>query len=210
MQIIFRFATSQQKALKPGDKLLNKAYLDLLKSYKAGQPLENVKKIQSEFGETLTQRYKFGFTEEELQDVDTMIKKALSLNNSTLTELLAYRTNQAIRKYQRWPLDTASPGVKVAVLSERVIHNMMHMERNRVDYKASRALRKLIQQRRDAINYLRRREYHLYKQIIDEYGIIDQQFGNHHWLEHDHKMPQVSGRLDRIETNIGRYVAYNK
>lgn len=54
------------------------------------------------------EHFKMGFTEEEFQDVDPQIKKIFTLNNASDSEILEYRIDQAIKKFQKHPLDTAS------------------------------------------------------------------------------------------------------
>jgi hypothetical protein len=41
-----------------------------------------------------------------------MIQKALKLENASPQQILAFRISQAIKKFQKHPLDTASPGVQ--------------------------------------------------------------------------------------------------
>jgi hypothetical protein len=53
-----------------------------------------------------------GFTEEEFDGVDPQIKTIFTLNNASDTEILRYRIDQAIRKFQQHPLDTASYAVR--------------------------------------------------------------------------------------------------
>ena len=54
-----------------------------------------------------------------------MIKVALALNNATPGEILSYRTQQAIKKYQKWALDTGSYAVKgnnLIVMKQRLFY----------------------------------------------------------------------------------------
>lgn len=56
--------------------------------------------------------YNYGFEQEELEDANEMVKTALKLENASPQQILTFRISQAIKKFQKHPLDTASPGVQ--------------------------------------------------------------------------------------------------
>lgn len=58
-------------------------------------------------------------------------------------------------------------------MSEKIIHLLNHTNKNRKDHTTNRFLMKLIDRRRNMLNYLRRTDYHYYKWVISEYHIPD-------------------------------------
>lgn len=57
-----------------------------------------------------------------MKEVPESIKRALTLENAAPSEILAYKIKNAIKKFQKNPLDTGSLPVQIAVLTERILH----------------------------------------------------------------------------------------
>lgn len=72
--------------------------------------LENTGEYPKKFN--LQAHYKLDFTEEELADQPDHIKKIFSLDNASDKEVLNYRINEAVRKFQTHPTDTSTRPVK--------------------------------------------------------------------------------------------------
>lgn len=70
-------------------------------------------------------------------------------------------------------LDHGSAGVQCASMSEKIILMMQHIKKYPNDTKSARSLVKLIQKRRNMLDYLMRTDYHRYKWICVDYGIPD-------------------------------------
>jgi small subunit ribosomal protein S15 len=67
--------------------------------------------------------------------------------------------------------DTGSPEVQVAILSERINNLTEHFKTHVKDNHSRRGLLKLVSQRRQLLDYLRRTDEARYKGLIDRLGI---------------------------------------
>ena len=67
--------------------------------------------------------------------------------------------------------DTGSPEVQVAILSERINNLTEHFKTHVKDNHSRRGLLKLVSQRRQLLDYLRRTDEKRYKGLIEKLGI---------------------------------------
>ena len=67
--------------------------------------------------------------------------------------------------------DTGSPEVQVAILTERITNLTEHFKTHVKDNHSRRGLLKLVSQRRQLLDYLRRTDEKRYRTIIDKLGI---------------------------------------
>jgi small subunit ribosomal protein S15 len=67
--------------------------------------------------------------------------------------------------------DTGSPEVQVALLSERITYLTEHFKTHVKDNHSRRGLLKLVSQRRQILDYLRRTNEGRYKELIERLGI---------------------------------------
>ena len=67
--------------------------------------------------------------------------------------------------------DTGSPEVQVAILSERINTLTDHFKTHVKDNHSRRGLLKMVSQRRQLLDYLKRTDEARYKSIIDKLGI---------------------------------------
>jgi small subunit ribosomal protein S15 len=67
--------------------------------------------------------------------------------------------------------DTGSPEVQVAILSERISNLTEHFKTHGKDNHSRRGLLKLVSQRRQLLDYLRRSNEASYKDLIEKLGI---------------------------------------
>ena len=67
--------------------------------------------------------------------------------------------------------DTGSPEVQVALLSERINNLTEHFKTHVKDNHSRRGLLKLVSQRRQILDYLRRTNEGRYKELIERLGI---------------------------------------
>jgi small subunit ribosomal protein S15 len=67
--------------------------------------------------------------------------------------------------------DTGSPEVQVAILSERINNLTEHFKTHVKDNHSRRGLLKLVSQRRQLLDYLRRTDEQRYKGLIEKLGI---------------------------------------
>ncbi len=85
--------------------------------------------------------------------------------------LTAGRKAEVIKTYATKPGDTGSPEVQVAILSERITSLTEHFKSHVKDNHSRRGLLKLVSQRRQLLDYLRRTDEGRYKTLIDKLGI---------------------------------------
>jgi small subunit ribosomal protein S15 len=67
--------------------------------------------------------------------------------------------------------DTGSPEVQVAILSERIANLTEHFKTHVKDNHSRRGLLKLVSQRRQLLDYLRRKDEGRYKALIERLNI---------------------------------------
>ena len=85
--------------------------------------------------------------------------------------LQAGRKAELIKSYATKSGDTGSPEVQVAILSERIVTLTEHFKTHVKDNHSRRGLLKLVSQRRQLLDYLRRTNETRYKALIDKLGI---------------------------------------
>ena len=67
--------------------------------------------------------------------------------------------------------DTGSPEVQVAILTERITNLTEHFKTHVKDNHSRRGLLKLVSQRRQLLDYVKRKDESRYQQIIEKHGI---------------------------------------
>ena len=85
--------------------------------------------------------------------------------------LPAGRKAEVIKTYATKSGDTGSPEVQVAILSERITYLTEHFKTHVKDNHSRRGLLKLVSQRRQLLDYLRRTDEGRYKTLIEKLGI---------------------------------------
>ena len=83
----------------------------------------------------------------------------------------AGRKAEVIKTYAKKPGDTGSPEVQVAILSERINNLTEHFKSHVKDNHSRRGLLKMVGQRRQLLDYLRRTNEANYKNLIEKLGI---------------------------------------
>jgi small subunit ribosomal protein S15 len=81
------------------------------------------------------------------------------------------RKAEVIKAYALKSGDTGSPEVQVALLSERINQLTDHFKTHVKDNHSRRGLLKLVSQRRQILDYLRRTDDERYKGLIERLGI---------------------------------------
>ena len=81
------------------------------------------------------------------------------------------RKAEVIKTYAVKSNDTGSPEVQVALLSERITNLTDHFKTHNKDNHSRRGLLKLVSQRRQILDYLRRMGDGRYKELIERLGI---------------------------------------
>ena len=81
------------------------------------------------------------------------------------------RKTQIIDQFRREPIDTGSPEVQIALLTARINELHEHMRTHKKDHASRRGLLKMVSQRRQLLDYLKRTDEGRYKALIDKLGI---------------------------------------
>lgn len=76
-----------------------------------------------------------------------------------------------IKENQTKANDTGSPEVQVAVLTERINYLTEHFKTHKKDNHSRRGLLKMVSQRRQLLDYLKRKDDARYHKIIEKLGI---------------------------------------
>lgn len=76
-----------------------------------------------------------------------------------------------VEKHARGSNDTGSPEVQVALLSARIGDLGPHFEKHKKDHHSRRGLLKLVNQRRQMLDYLKSRDEGRYSKLIAELGL---------------------------------------
>ena len=81
------------------------------------------------------------------------------------------RKAELIKEFAQKPGDTGSPEVQIAILSERITNLTEHFKGHAKDNHSRRGLLKMVSQRRQLLDYLRRSNESSYKSLIEKLGI---------------------------------------
>jgi small subunit ribosomal protein S15 len=85
--------------------------------------------------------------------------------------ITADRKAEVIKTYARKSGDTGSPEVQVAILSERINNLTEHFKTHVKDNHSRRGLLKLVSQRRQLLDYIKRNDEARYKDLIERLNI---------------------------------------
>ncbi len=76
-----------------------------------------------------------------------------------------------LKTHGRGDLDTGSPEIQVALITERVTQLTEHFKANKNDQHGRRGMFKLVSQRRKLLNYLRKSDSSRYTKLIEDLGL---------------------------------------
>ena len=76
-----------------------------------------------------------------------------------------------IKEYATHEGDTGSPEVQVAILTSRITYLTVHLKEHKKDHHSRRGLLKLVGQRRNMLDYLRRKDIERYRAILEKLGL---------------------------------------
>ena len=85
--------------------------------------------------------------------------------------ITAERKAALIKEYATLEGDTGSPEVQVAILSERIANLTEHFKSHAKDNHSRRGLLKLVSQRRQLLDYLKRKDASRYASLISRLGL---------------------------------------
>ena len=78
---------------------------------------------------------------------------------------------QVVDYFKTSDLDTGSPQVQVAILTQDILRLTDHMKLNKHDYSSRNGLMKKVNQRRKLLDYLNRTNEEAYKKLVGELNI---------------------------------------
>ncbi len=81
------------------------------------------------------------------------------------------KKKEIIDGFRVHPTDTGSPEVQIALLSERISYLTEHFKSHQKDHHSRRGLLKLVGQRRQLLNYLKRKNVERYNTVIERLGL---------------------------------------
>ena len=85
--------------------------------------------------------------------------------------IVTERKKSLIGKYRLHDLDTGSPEVQIALLTERINMITDHLKAHSKDFNSRRGLLKLVGQRRRLLDYLKSKESLRYKAVVEALGL---------------------------------------
>ncbi len=77
-------------------------------------------------------------------------------------------TAQIMKTYQRSPKDTGSSEVQIALLTARIEYLTEHLKAHPHDFHTRYGLTNLVSQRRRLLNYIKRKNLQLYRDLIQK------------------------------------------
>jgi small subunit ribosomal protein S15 len=76
-----------------------------------------------------------------------------------------------IAEYKRDNVDTGSPEVQIALLTQRIRDLTEHLKLHKKDHHTRRGLLQLVGQRRRLLNYLKKSDIERYRALVAQLGI---------------------------------------
>ena len=81
------------------------------------------------------------------------------------------RKNELISEFKTHDNDTGSPEVQVAILTEQITTLNDHLREHNKDHHSRRGLMKMVGNRRNLLNYLRKKDVQRYRELIQKLGL---------------------------------------
>ena len=85
--------------------------------------------------------------------------------------MLKEQKAQVIEANRRSENDTGSPEVQVAILTARIKDLTEHLKGNPKDFHSRRGLQKMVGQRRNMLNYLKKKDINRYRAVVEKLGL---------------------------------------
>lgn len=85
--------------------------------------------------------------------------------------LTQQRKREIIDQFKTHENDTGSPEVQIAILTEKINYLNQHLREHKKDHHSRRGLLKMVGQRRNLLNYLRKKDVQRYRNLIDRLGL---------------------------------------
>ncbi len=97
----------------------------------------------------------------------------LSLDNGGRADRITSQLRAVREDFERFPGDTGSTEVQVALLTARVKALAEHLTTHRKDHNSRRGLQGVLNRRRSLLQYLRRTDFDAYAALISRLGLKD-------------------------------------
>jgi small subunit ribosomal protein S15 len=111
-----------------------------------------------------------------------------SFDNANAKELFAGRVAALVAKYQRFPNDTGSSEVQIAILTDRLKYLEEHLKKHTKDKHTKRGRNRVWHRRRKLLLYIRRDNFEQYERVMTDFDIDE-----HELLTYGH----LPGKLNR-------------
>lgn len=85
--------------------------------------------------------------------------------------LIPEEKGKIIKKYKLHDVDTGSPEVQVALLTEEIQRLVLHLKKHSKDFHSKRGLLKMVANRRKFLNYLKEKDLKRYNALIKKLGL---------------------------------------
>jgi small subunit ribosomal protein S15 len=99
------------------------------------------------------------------------LKAVLSLSNASQRELNKAQIAKAIEMFQRFPGDTGSSEVQIAVLTQKILRSTTHAQGHKKDHHSRRGLIGMVERRRKLLKYLRREDLQKFRAVVSALGL---------------------------------------
>eukprot|EP00037_Helgoeca_nana_P020479 m.203574 g.203574 ORF g.203574 m.203574 type:complete len:238 (-) comp25277_c0_seq1:242-955(-) len=94
------------------------------------------------------------------------VRRMFDLQNAPNSQIVRVEVQKAMEAFKRTPSDTGSTPVQVAVLTTRIKNAQKHTISNRKDISGRRGLVAMIEKRRKLLQYLKRKDFAKYNEVI--------------------------------------------
>ncbi len=81
------------------------------------------------------------------------------------------RKTEIIDRFKKHDVDTGSPEVQIAILSERISVLTEHLKTHSKDHHSRRGLLKMVGHRRRLLNYLQKQDVERYRTVVKDLGL---------------------------------------
>jgi len=129
--------------------------------------------------------YRFGIKEEdfdfksivegdepaEAEISEETVKRVLSLSNAAMADKVKHQLANSIKAFERFPGDTGSPEVQIAVATMKIKHLTQHSIEHKKDRHSRRGLIKVVNHRKKMLKYLKRTDLDKFKAVVAALGI---------------------------------------
>ncbi len=81
------------------------------------------------------------------------------------------RKSEIIGAFGKHDKDTGSPEVQIALITERINYLTEHFKVHKKDFHSRRGLLKLVSKRKKLLEYLKRKDFNRYRDIVNKLGL---------------------------------------